>query len=151
MSVFPELFLSGYNVSEASHRYAETQDGPFAQRVGILAKGLSIAAAYGYPESGGDKVYNAFSFIDGHGKTLANHRKTVLPSGIEHDWLATGSVFPVFRFRDTPIAMVICYQCEFPEIVRDVAIRDAVIVLVATAGEKDWKQVQKFVIPARAY
>lgn len=47
--------------------------------------------------------------------------------------------------------MVICYQCEFPEIVRDVAIRDAVIVLVTTAGGKDWKEVQKFIIPARTY
>ncbi len=47
--------------------------------------------------------------------------------------------------------MIIYYKCEFSEIIRDVAIRDAVIVLVATAGEKDWKQVQKFVIPARAY
>jgi len=61
--VFPEFFLSGYNVSEALHRYAETQDVPFAQPVGILAKGLSIAVAYGYPESGDDKVYNAFVFI----------------------------------------------------------------------------------------
>lgn len=47
--------------------------------------------------------------------------------------------------------MIICYECEFPKITRDVAIRDTVIVLVATAGGKDWKQVQKFVIPARAY
>ena len=58
--IFPELFMTSYNFSEASHRYAKTQDGPFAQRVGILAKGLSISAAYGYPESGDDKVYNAF-------------------------------------------------------------------------------------------
>lgn len=74
--------MSGYNVSEASHRYAKTQDGPFAQRLGILAKGLGIAVAYEYPESGNDKDYNAFVFIDGHGKKLANHHKTVLPSGI---------------------------------------------------------------------
>lgn len=149
--VFPELFLSGYNVGDALHRCAEPQDGPFAQHVSILAEELGIAVSYGYPERDGNTVYNAFLFIDNHGKVLANHRKTVLPIGVEHDWFATGSSFPVFRFGGAMIALVICYECEFPEIVRNVALRGADIVLVATASGKDWEQVPKFVVPARVY
>ena len=149
--VFHELFMSGYNVADALHRHAESHDGPFAQRIQSLATDHSIAIAYGYPEQDGDTIYNAFIFIDEHGGTLANHRKTVLPVGTEHDWFATGSGFPVFRFGGATIAMVICYECEFPEIVRNVALRGADIVLVATAGGKDWDQVPKFIIPSRAY
>lgn len=149
--VFPELFLSGYNVGDALHQCAEAKDGPFAQRVGVLAKSLGVAVAYGYPERDGPTVYNAFIFIDGHGTTLANHRKTILPVGGEHDWFATGSTIPVFRFNEATVAMVICYECEFPEIIRNVALRGANIVLVATAGGKDWKQVPQCVVPARAY
>lgn len=148
---FPELFLSGYNVGEALHLHAEAQDGPFAQRVGTLAKDLGIAIAYGYPERDGETVYNAFIFIDEQGRTLVNHRKTVLPLGIEHDWFATGSNVPVFRFKDATIALLICYECEFPEIVRHVAQQGADIVLVATAGGADWRQVPTSVIPSRAY
>jgi len=149
--IFPELFLSGYNVGEALHRCAEATDGPFSQRVAVLAKELGIAVAYGYPERDGNTVYNAFIFIDDYGKRLANHRKTVLPVGIEHDWFATGSNFPIFRFKDATIAMLICYECEFPEIVRHVTLDGADIVLVATAGGKDWEQVPIRVVPSRAY
>lgn len=151
MIVFPELFLSGYNVGEALHLHAEAQDGPIAGRVAVLAKDLSIAIAYGYPERDGETVYNAFIFIDDQGRALANHRKTVLPLGIEHDWFTTGSNVPVFRFKDATIALLICYECEFPEIVRHVAQQGADIVLVATAGGADWEQVPTRVVPTRAY
>jgi predicted amidohydrolase len=119
--------------------------------VRVLAKELGLAIAYGYPERDGDTVYNAFLFVDDFGNPLANHRKTVLPVGIEHDWFATGSSFSLLRYRNATIALIICYECEFPEIVRNVALAGAYIVLVATAGGKDWEQVPKFVVPARAY
>jgi predicted amidohydrolase len=149
--VFPELYLTGYNVAEALHRHAEPQDGPFAKRIQTLAKELGVAIAYGYPEREGEEVYNALILIDEQGRTLANHRKTVLPLGHEHDWFATGSGFSLFRFGGATVAMVICYECEFPEIVRNVALGGADVVVVATAGGKDWEQVPKFVIPSRAY
>ncbi len=149
--VFPELYLSGYNVGEAQHRCAEAQDGNFAQQAQSLAKELGLAIAYGYPERDGDTVYNSVIFIDNHGRILANHRKTVLPPGMEHDWFATGSGFSLFHFEGATLAMVICYECEFPEIVRSVALGGADIVIVATAGGKDWEQVPKFVVPSRSY
>ena len=151
LMVFPELFMSGYNVGEALHQYAEAQNGPFARSVGALANELSIAIAFGYPERDGETIYNAFIFIDDQGRTLANHRKTVLPLGFEHDWFATGSSVTVFRFADATVAMLICYECEFPEIVRHAALKGAQIVLVATAGGADWEQVPKSVVPSRAY
>lgn len=117
----------------------------------IHCKNLSIAIVYGYPERDGDTVYNSAIFIDQHGRPLANHRKTVLPIGNEPDWFATGSGFSIFRFGDATIAMVICYECEFPEIVRSVALGGAEVVLVVTAGGKDWEQVSKLVVPSRAY
>ena len=149
--IFPELFLSGYNVGEALHHCAEAQNGPFARRVAVLAKDLNVAIAFGYPERDGETVYNAFIFIDDQGRTLANHRKTVLPPGIEHDWFATGSNVTVFDFAGATVAMLICYECEFPEIIRQAALEGAQIVLVATAGGAEWAQVPTSVIPSRAY
>ena len=149
--VFPELFLSGYNVGEALHQNAQAQDGSFAHRVAALANDLNIAIAYSYPERDGDTVYNASIFIDDQGRTLANHRKMILPPGTEHDWFATGSSVPVFRFKDATITLLICYECEFPEIMRHAALEGAQIVLVATAGGEEWEQVPTFVIPSRAY
>jgi len=149
--LFPELFLSGYNVGEALHQHAEAQNGPFAGRVAVLAKDLKIAVAFGYPERDGETVYNAFIFIDDEGRTVANHRKTILPPGIENDWFATGSNVTVFPFAGATVAMLICYECEFPEITRHAAMEGAQIVLVATAGGAEWEQVPTSVIPSRAY
>ena len=149
--VFPELYSSGYNVGDAVHRCAEPQDGPFAKRIQTLAKDLGVAVAYGYPERDGTQVYNSVRFIDDRGRSLANHRKTVLPPGHEQDWFTVGCGFSLFRFGGALVAMVICYECEFPEIVRSVVLGGADVVLVATAGGKDWEQVPKFIIPARAY
>lgn len=116
--IFPELFLSGYNVGEAPHQNAEAQDGPFARRVAAQAKELNIAIGFGYPERDGDTATRG-----------------------RHDWFATGSNVLVFRFKDATVAVLICYECEFPEIMRHAALEGAQIVLVATAGGEEWEQV----------
>jgi len=72
--VWPELFLSGYNVGEALHAHAEPSDGAFAKRVQALAQELGVAILYGYPEHTGGQVYNSALLIDGSGKVLVNHR-----------------------------------------------------------------------------
>ena len=147
--VFPELFMSGYNVGEDLHRLAEPVDGSFAKRVKSLARELGIAILYGYPERCGDAVFNSALLIDGDGQVLARHRKTVLPDGIEQDWFQTSEGLTLFSFCGARIALMICYECEFPETVRSVTGMGADIVLVCTAC--GWEQVPKLVIPSRAF
>ena len=147
--VFPELYLSGYNVGDALHRKAEALKGPFASRTQSLARELGIAIVYGYPERDGDSVYNSAIFIDDSGQILANHRKTVLPDGIEPNWFEAGDGLTLFRFRGTTMALMICYECEFPETVRRAAAGGAEVVFVPTAC--GWEQVPNLVVPSRAY
>jgi len=147
--VFPELFLSGYNVGENLQRYAEPSDGPFASRVKSLARELGVAILYGYPERAADAVFNSAVIIDSTGQVLANHRKSILPDGIEQKWLQTGKSLTVFEFDGSLVALMICYECEFPETVRRVASLGAEVVLVCTAC--GWDQVPNLVVPSRAY
>lgn len=147
--LFPELLSTGYNVGPDLHRHAEEVHGEFAKRVGTLAKELGIAIVYGYPEREGDAVYNAMIFVGADGRMLANHRKTVLPDGIEPDWFDVGNHLTMLRYADVRIALLICYEVEFPESVRCVTAAGAELVLVCTACA--FEQVPRFVIPARAY
>lgn len=88
---------------------------PLRPTFGHLPRNWASPLHIGYRERDGQTVYNAFLFIDGAGVTLANHRKTVLPIRAEHDRFAIGTGFPIFRFADATIAIVICTNANFPE------------------------------------
>lgn len=147
--VFPELFMTGYNVGGDLLHFAEAADGGFAQRAKALAHELGVAILYGYPERSDEAIFNSAIFIDADGKVLANHRKSVLPDGIEPDYFQTGSTLTMFTFKSAKVALMICYECEFPETVRSVAASGAEVVLVCTATQ--WTQVPDYVVPSRAF
>jgi len=67
--------MTGYNVGEDLHRYAEAADGSFARRVQSVAKALGVAIVYGYPERCDDGMFNSAAFIDANGDLLAWHRR----------------------------------------------------------------------------
>ena len=49
------------------------------------------------------------------------------------------------------LGLLICYDIEFPEPARRLALAGADIILIATALMEPYEQVAKYVIPARAY
>ena len=48
--IFPELFLSGYNIGKTVEELAEQANGPACQKVAQIARETNIAILYGYPE-----------------------------------------------------------------------------------------------------
>ena len=83
---------------------------------------------------------------------MANHRKRVLPTTYEQELFDTGNGISVFTLETGWRAgLVICYESEFPEAVRQCAAAGAQLVLVPTALGKDWAVVSQRVIPARAF
>ncbi|MGB0385977.1 MAG: carbon-nitrogen hydrolase family protein [Ardenticatenaceae bacterium] len=149
--VCPELFLSGYNVGERVALLSESSDGPFAAQVAKLAAQWEIAILYGYPEQDGQHRYNSALCIGKDGNQLANHRKLVLPSDFERRWFTTGQALTLFDFSGWKIAILICYDVEFPEAVRACAKAGADLVLVPTALKDKWGVVAHRVVPARAF
>jgi len=62
-----------------------------------------------------------------------------------------GRDFPVTTLLGQKIGLLICYDIEFPEPARRLALAGADILLVPTAQMAPYTQVAKHVIPARAY
>ena len=149
--VCPELFMSGYDVGDDLHRFAEPADGDFADRVSDLARETGMAIVYGYPERDGEAVYNAALCIDTDGATLANHRKAVLPPGFESQFFGHGDGLTLITVAGVRVAVVICYEIEFPETVRNVAQLGAEVVCAPTALVAQWGQVANQLIPTRAF
>ncbi len=150
--VCPELYLTGYNLEPATMgRLAEASDGPAAQRVEQIARTNSMAILYGYAENDGGAVYNAAQLMDSDGRPLANYRKSHLYGDLEHRSFSPGNALEVTELNGVPVGILICYDIEFPEPARTLALDGAAVVLVPTALTKPHDFVATTLVPARAW
>ena len=154
--LLPELFLTGYNIGEKVKDWSEPVDGYYAKKIAALCQQYDIAIHYGYSESvvskgGENKIYNSASLISRKGKRLAGHRKLLLPPGFEGDHFSGGKSFETFTLNGFKIGTLICYDAEFPENFRHLALQDVDLVLVPTALSSSWGVVAHNVIPTRAF
>jgi len=148
------MFLTGYAIGrEAAARLAEPADGPSGTRASAIAAGHGIALCYGYPERGADgAVYNSAALYDRDGTLLLTYRKTHLFAALDREMFAPGEgAFTTVRLGAFTVGMLICYDAEFPEAVRALALNGADLVLVPTANMKPYDVVSHFTVPARSY
>jgi predicted amidohydrolase len=146
--------LTGYAIGpDRATALAEPADGPLAQAVGVIAKRHGIAIVYGYPERhpDGEKPFNATHAIGPHGEPLSHYRKTHLYGELDHaQFSAGGTASQVFAWCGWRLSLLICYDVEFPEAVRGLALQGADAVLVPTANMVGFDQVSTLLVPARA-
>ncbi|RMQ46261.1 Carbon-nitrogen family hydrolase [Pseudomonas cichorii] len=152
--VCPEMFLTGYNIgAETARKLAQPADGMAAARVAEIARANGIAIVYGYPELGTDgQIYNAAQLIDSHGKSLGNYRKTHLFGELDKSMFAAGKDdFPVVELNGWRLGLLICYDVEFPENTRRLALAGAELILVPTANMVPYDFVCEVTVRARAF
>lgn len=148
--VFPELFASGYNIGDAVFDLAEPVDGPTAEALSTAARESRIAILAGYPERDGDAVYNAAMLVGSDGARLANARKTHLFGAAEKRLFRPGASLTIAAVGGMRAGLLICYDAEFPEAVRALALAGAELVLVPTALMRPYERVARSVVPVRA-
>ena len=149
--IFPELFVSGYNAGHAVRSLAERADGPTAEAVAAIAAGNRVAVLYGYPEREGRRIYNSAQLIDASGRPVANYRKSHLYGRWERGLFTPGDTLVTARAAGLTIGILICYDVEFPEAVRALALAGAQLVAVPTALVQPFDIVARTLVPARAF
>src|SRR5262245_8678243 len=132
--VLPELTPSGYVFTDAAEArgLGEPADGPTAAQWSGLAKAHDVVIVGGFAElDAGGHLYNSAMLVDGSG-LRAVYRKA-------HLWHAEADFFtpgaeepPVVDTTFGRIAMMICYDVEFPEWVRLPALAGAELLAVPT-------------------
>jgi 5-aminopentanamidase len=130
--VLPELATSGYcfeSVAEA-RSCAVPADHDTLAAWSRQAAGAVVVA--GFAECGPDKrLYNSAALVDRSG-VRAVYRKTHLWD-TEQLWFVPGSdPAPVVETEHGRIGVMVCYDLEFPEMVRSVALRGADLLAVPT-------------------
>lgn len=149
--LLPELSATGYNIGSDLSDLAEAADGPIFQAMAQAARALGCAICYGYPERVGGEVFNSVQCVAADGEVLGHHRKLAIPPGPETAHFTAGTGVKLFRFRGLQVAILICYDAEFPETLRHVTRAGAQLVLVPTALGAQWGVVANAVMPTRAF
>ncbi len=149
--MFPELHLTGYTLGDRAVELAETTNGPCMSQVAALARSHGIAVMMGYAELGEDgrSAYDALFFADRSGQVIGSYRKTHLYNQ-ENEWFVAGTETPVFDWAGQKVGPLICYDLEFPEMTRLLALQGAEWLAVSTGNMRPYDHLQEIYIQARA-
>ncbi|MEM7498395.1 MAG: nitrilase-related carbon-nitrogen hydrolase [Pseudomonadota bacterium] len=149
--VTPEMFLSGYAIgAKAVRAAAGPADGaPWSGVAGIASRHrLTIVA--GGPLLRDGAVYNA-ALAFGPGGHLATYAKVQLFGEVDRAQFSAGDTLsPVFEVEGWKVALAICYDVEFPEIPRLLALAGAELLAIPTANMHPFTSVCTRLVPARA-
>jgi 5-aminopentanamidase len=172
---FPELYLTGYALNPALvEQLAEEVNGSSIRTISEIAKKSCMAIIIPYPEkdssSGEVRYYDSIAVINSDGSLLQNYRKTHLFGQTERDNFSSGSTemgneetFPVIKIVDFPVGILNCYEAEFPELSRILALKGAKLIVIPTAADYyytlsngkraqiPYPDVSKNLIPSNAY
>jgi len=148
----PEASITGYNITIAvAQEMALEADGNVTATLKSLCKEFGIALAYGYIERNGSLLFNSVQVIDASGNSIAHYRKTHLWGDLDRSLFTAGDVYaPVFELDGWQIGLLICYDIEFPESVRHLALSGCELVLTPTALMTPWSFVADHVTRVRA-
>ena len=156
LMVFPECCLTGYAVGPAAHEMAAQAEpargpepGPSVRRVAALANELDLHIIFGLPESFEGRVYNTVVLLTPKKGLIGATRKV-------HMWEEEGRIFALgsgFQTRPGPLGLLgslICYDLEFPESTRLLALAGTHLAAVSTANMFPWDNAQRVFAQARA-
>jgi predicted amidohydrolase len=149
--LFPELFLTGYSLGDRAAELAEARDGPSARRVAELAGSHHVAVLMGYAERGpdGKQVFDAVLIADARGRIAGSYRKMHLFHA-EAGWFLPGDQPLVLDFGLGAVGLLVCYDLEFPEAVRALALRGARWVATCTGNMIPNQHLQEIFVQSRA-
>ena len=150
--VTPECGITGYDISQAEAQdLAFTCTSPVADSIAQIARRHAIGILYGFMESDGQRRFNAIQLIDDNGRSLLHYRKTHLWGELDRQLFSAGEKFaPVINYKGWNLGGLICYDVEFPETVRCMALAGAQLILIPTALMQPYRFIAEQMVPVRA-
>jgi predicted amidohydrolase len=149
--LFPELFLTGYSLGERAVELAEKREGASIKRVAELARLYRIAILMGFAElsENGRQAYDAVAVVTDQGQLSGIYRKIHLFHE-ETGWFAPGNQPMVIDFGLGPAGLLICYDLEFPEAARQLALCGARWIATCTGNMVPNQHLQEIFLQSRA-
>jgi len=158
IALFPEMWSIGYAFErddlERWRAQAVRRDGEFVGRFARLAEDLRLAIAVTYLERGPSGPRNTLTLFDSRGREALTYAKVHTCAFDRPEVaLATGDAFAVADLDTAagPVRLgaMICFDREFPEAARILALQDAELILVPNACEMEMNRLGQ--LRARAF
>jgi len=151
MLVFPECFLTGYYRDADQVPDVATAVTPdhiaYVQRLS-RETGIGVTlGAYQQTESG--VANTAYVFLPERAAPLIYHKRALFGDW-EKSVFIPGTKPLTFLFRGRKCAVLICFDIEFPELVRELTTSGVDTILVPTALMSPEDDTADFLVPARA-
>ncbi len=126
------------SVSPADPRYeladfAESLDGPLVGRFASLARQHGVHVVAGLYTAREGRVYNSAILIGPDGRTIGVYDKTHLPAG-EEAAITPGNAYPVWATDHGNIGLLVCWDLQYPEAARELALGGADLIVCPTWG-----------------
>ena len=113
---------------------SEAIPGPTTRRLGEVARHKNSYIVAGIYEREGVAVYNTAVLIDRAGNVAGKYRKVYLPREELEVGLTPGSDFPVFRTDFGKVGLMICWDVQYTDPARALALAGAELILMPIWG-----------------
>ena len=148
--LFPELVIHGHCTPDTWALAEPVPDGPSVRRLEEIARRRRLVICAGLSEKERDIVFNTQVVVGPQGY-IGKQRKLHL-SRDEVFYYKGGREIPVFDVGPCKVGVVICYDNQFPEVARVLALRGAEVLLMPHAGRfKLWDDTPESEAAARRY
>lgn len=149
--VTPEMYLGGYNIGANQIATHAEQSELMLDTLKTIAQTCDLALVVGLPLPGDPRPYNGCVAVSKAGQEVARYHKTHLFGDVDRTQFAAGETLSaVFDLEGWKVALAICYDVEFPELTRTLALRGAEVILCPTANMTPFDSVANRLVPARA-
>lgn len=147
--VFPEGFLTGYYLPDLAPGQLGSVEEALAA-VSPIAARTGIGIVMGSHTDDGRTVRNAAVVFDARGAETGRYYKRALFGRWEKATFAPGRDMLLFDCTGLRVGVAICYDVEFPELIRRYAQQRADLVVVPTALMAPHDRIARQVVPVRA-
>lgn len=131
------LLPEGATVVGTGRTYADVAEpvpGPSTLRLGELARAKKAWVVAGVYEKEGGAVYNTAVLIDREGRYAGKYRKVYIPREELEGGITAGNDYPVFDTDFGRVGMMICWDVQYADPARALALRGAELILMPIWG-----------------
>ncbi len=148
--LFPELVVHGHCTPNTWELAEPVPDGPSTRRLAQLAQRHRLVLCAGLSEKERDVVYNT-QVVVGPSGYIGKQRKLHL-SRDEVNYYKGGREITVFDTGKCKVGIAICYDNQFPEVARVLALRGMDVLFMPHAARLEmWDETPQSEAAARRY